>query len=269
MLSETLTTYRAGEVDKETISRAIEDDGYIIIEKVLNSEFINQAKIELEAAIETETEYHKTSDYQDYGMVLLCALYGGSFFRLFDNKDLMLPFNTILGDGSIVYAYTSSSMPPDKSNYSNRVHVDCPRVIPGYVTNMGATILLDHFTEENGSTWFLPKSQTSVEEPSEEYFYKHAKRLIEPAGTVWFFNARIWHAGGNNLTPNWRHAITINMARPYMKQRIDIPRALSHLDLSDVSEEAKQKLGFYAQVPASLEEYYLPPEQRKFKQKTE
>ena len=54
-----------------------------------------------------------------------------------------------------------------------------------------------------------------------------------------------------------------------MKQRIDIPRAMSHMDLSGMSEAAKQKLGFLAQVPASYEEYYAPPEKRKFKQKTE
>jgi ectoine hydroxylase-related dioxygenase (phytanoyl-CoA dioxygenase family) len=54
-----------------------------------------------------------------------------------------------------------------------------------------------------------------------------------------------------------------------MKQRIDIPRAMSHIDLSWASEQAKQKLGFLAQVPANYDEYYAPPELRKFKQKTE
>ena len=54
-----------------------------------------------------------------------------------------------------------------------------------------------------------------------------------------------------------------------MKQRIDIPRAMSHLDLTGVSEVALQKLGFHAQVPASYDEYYVAPEKRKFKQKTE
>lgn len=75
---------------------------------------------------------------------------------------------------------------------------------------MGATILLDDFTAENGATYFLPNSQLMNEAPSEEDFYKNAKRVIAPAG-IWFFNARIWHAGGQNHTNNWRHALTINM----------------------------------------------------------
>lgn len=254
----------------EKIRSEIAENGYIILDNVLDAGFIERAKSELAIAIEKEVEYHKGKrDYQDYGMVMLCSLFGGSFIDIFDNDKLMAPFNAVLGDGCIVYAYTSSSMPPGKSNYSNRVHVDCPRVIPGYVTNMGATIALDDFTEENGATWFLPKSHQLLEAPTEEYFYKHAKRFIAKAGSVWFFNARIWHAGGNNQTNNWRHALTINMGRSWMKQRLDIPRAMAHMDLSSMSTKAAQKLGFYTQIPASLDEYYLPADQRKFKQKAE
>jgi ectoine hydroxylase-related dioxygenase (phytanoyl-CoA dioxygenase family) len=54
-----------------------------------------------------------------------------------------------------------------------------------------------------------------------------------------------------------------------MKQRIDIPRAMSRLDLCGLSDVARQKLGFDAQVPASYEEYYAPPGQRVFRQKQE
>jgi ectoine hydroxylase-related dioxygenase (phytanoyl-CoA dioxygenase family) len=200
---------------------------------------------------------------------MLCSLYDKIFVELFDNSKLTAVFNAILGEGCIVYAYTSSSMPPNKTNYSRRIHVDSPRLIPNYITNLGATILLDDFTEENGATYFLPYSQNYEKQPSEEEFYGKCKRLIAKAGTVWFFNARVWHAGGDNLTQNWRHALTVNMVRPWMKQRIDIPRAMQHLDLSYMSINAQQKLGFLAQVPANYDEYYATPELRKYKQKTE
>jgi ectoine hydroxylase-related dioxygenase (phytanoyl-CoA dioxygenase family) len=256
-------------IDKNKFREDILTQGYAIVENVLSPGFVAKAKAELEIAIKQEVEYHKTNQYSDFGMVLLCSLYGGAFIELFDNDNLTEPFNAVLGDGCIVYAYTSSSMPPNKSNYSNRLHVDSPRLIPGYVTNMGATILLDDFTEDNGATWFLPYSQNTLEKPSEEEFYKNGRRVIAKAGSVWFFNARIWHAGGNNLTDKWRHALTINMCRAYMKQRIDIPRAMADMDLSNVSQQALQKLGFLAQVPANYDEYYAPPEKRKFKQPTE
>lgn len=255
--------------DSDKFLEEFRSEGYSILHGVLSAEYIDRAKKELEAALRSEEAYHKGKNYPDYGMVLLCSLYGGAFLDLFDNQALMAPINAVLGQGSIVYAYTSSSMPPKGTNYSRRIHVDCPRVIPGYVTNVGATILLDDFTEENGATYFLPRSQERLDSPTEQEFYAGARRLVAPAGSVWVFNARVWHAGGDNQTARWRHALTLNMCRPYMKQRIDIPRAMEKTDLSGVSDVVRQKLGFLAQVPASLDEYYAPLEQRKYKQKVE
>jgi ectoine hydroxylase-related dioxygenase (phytanoyl-CoA dioxygenase family) len=252
----------------EEVRERIATAGYVILPGVLEAGFMTRAKRELAAAIEADKGRYGPRAERDFGMVMLCALHGGSFLDLFDNARLMAPFNAVLGDECIVYAYTSSSMPPSGANYSARIHTDCPRIIPGYVTNMGATILLDDFTEENGATWFLPESQTRPEAPGDDEFYARAQRVIAPAGSVFFFNARVWHAGGANRSSQWRHALTINMCRGYMKQRIDIPRAMGGMNLDGVTEQVKQKLGFLAQPPASLEEYYLPPEQRTFRQAT-
>ena len=71
------------------------------------------------------------------------------------------------------------------------------------------------------------------------------------------------------LRPSWRHALTLNMCRPFMKQRLDIPRMMAGMDLGGVSSVALQKLGFHAQVPASYDEYYAPPEKRKDRQSVE
>jgi ectoine hydroxylase-related dioxygenase (phytanoyl-CoA dioxygenase family) len=181
----------------------------------------------------------------------------------------MEPVNAVLGEGCIVYGYTSSSMPPKRTNYGGRIHRDSPRYIPGYITNVGVIVMLDDFTEENGATWFLPGSEAGPELPTEAEFYARAQRMVAPAGSGFYFNARVCHAGGVNTTDQWRHALTINMCRPWMKQRLDIPRMMAGVDTSKISETALQKLGFHAQVPASYEEFHAPPEKRKFRQKTE
>ncbi len=255
--------------DPDRFARDIRDEGYAILPNVLPPEYIERAKRDLAAAIEREAEYHGGRDYKDYGMVMLCSLYGPTFTDLFEIETLRKPIHAVLGEGSIVYAYTSSSMPPGGGNLASRIHVDCPRLIPNYLTNLGVTILLDGFTEQNGATWFLPRSHGETEAPTAERFYAEGRRVLAPAGSAFFFNARLWHAGGKNHTDGWRHALTLNMCRPYMKQRIDIPRAMSHLDTAGLPPHARQKLGFDAQVPASYDEYYAPPEQRKFKQRAE
>ena len=243
-----------------------ESRGCVLVEDVLSEELVRKCRAGLEKAIDAEVRYHGTTDYSDYGMVQCCAMYGRVFIDLFDDQVLMEPFRMVLGDGCIVYAYTSSSLPPLGANFAARIHVDCPRLIPGYISNMGLIILLDDFFEENGATWFLPGSQAQREVPGEEEFFSKSERLIAKAGSAWYFNTRLWHSAGGNKTPRWRHALTINMCRPFMKQRHDIPRLLGEVDLQGVSDSALQKLGFFAQPPTSLDEYYAPPEKRTFRQ---
>jgi ectoine hydroxylase-related dioxygenase (phytanoyl-CoA dioxygenase family) len=255
---------------KEDFVQQIESCGFAIIPDVIPAEKLPSLKRDLQDAIIKEEEYQqRTGAEVNRGMVLLCSLYPGELIRILDLGALVEPFEWILGPGCIIYAYTSSSMPPHGTNYSARVHVDCPRLIPGYITNLGATILLDDFTEENGATWYLPKSHLALRKPAEEEFFTDAKRLVAKAGTVFFFNARLWHAGGRNESERWRHALTINMCRSFMKQRLDIPRAMRHMDLSGISERILQKLGFYCQVPSDYDEYYAPAHLRKYRQLSE
>ncbi len=250
----------------------IETQGFSVVPEVLTTEQIDELKTALKRAIALESEDHRQNgrpEMADVSMVLLCALYGEPFINLFEIAPLIEPFEWVMGEGCIAYAYTSSSMPPQASNYSGRIHVDCPRIIDGYVSNMGVTILLDDFTEKNGATWFMRASHKRLDTPSREEFFSTGERVIAPAGSAFYFNARLWHAGGANETPFWRHALTINMCRSYMKQRIDIPRALQAAGISVTHPKARQKLGFLSQVPAGYHEYYLPLDQRPFQQRPE
>ncbi len=255
----------------ETVMQVVRESGCFVCTDVFDADFLARAKPALERAIEKEVEYHGTTDYIDYGMVLACALYGSEFLEPFENPAMMGPLDAVLGTGSILYAYTSSSMPPNRTNYSRRIHRDCPttRMNNAFLTSFGALVLLDDFTLDNGATYFLEGSHTMKEPPSTEEFYDKAYRLVAPAGSVMFIDPLVYHAGGDNKTDQWRHAITIAMCRPWMKQRLDFPRLLANTDLTDVSEHVKQKLGFLAQVPASYDEYYAPLEQRKYRQKPE
>jgi len=255
----------------DAILSDLDRDGYAIVEGILDDGTVRQMRADLEVAIEKEAAFHGGTDYVDYGMVLVCCMHARSFVDVLDNAPMMRIINRVLSEGSIIYAYTSSSMPPGRSNFSKRIHVDQPRLIPGYETNAGVMMLLDDFTEENGAPWILAGSHRTREAPAPDAFYANAKRGVAPAGSVIYLNPRVWHAGGENKTDRWRHSATLNMCRPYMKQRLDIPKimAKSSVDLTGASEVALQKLGFYAQVPESLEEYYQPPEKRKFRQKAE
>jgi ectoine hydroxylase-related dioxygenase (phytanoyl-CoA dioxygenase family) len=245
---------------------ALKSDGIALIPDVLPTDEALAMRPLLQQAIDEDlTNWQGKPGYVDQWMVHNLMVRGLPFLRLLENRVLHAYLDEVLSDTCIVYAYTSSSMPPRGTNYSRRIHVDCPRVIPGYVTNVGITLALDDFTEENGATELLPNSQWRADVPSDLEFDRDAIRFMPKAGQAIMFNARTWHRGGINRTNEPRHAITINACRSFMRQRFDYPRLVAPELLDQLGPVGRRFLGFNVRVPTSLEEYYVPEEQRLYK----
>lgn len=256
-------------ISAEAFRNQIDTVGCCIVENVIPPSLLSKLKDDLRKAIDLEADYHRTSAYSDYAMVLFCPLYGQSFVELIELEAFMAPVEAMMGEHCIVYSYTSTSMPPMKGNYATRIHNDCKHTVPDdYITKFQTLIALDDFTLENGATYVLAGSHKIKVPPSSDAFYRDAVRLTMKAGSVWYAHPKLWHAGGTNTTPHWRHAVTAVFCRPYMKQRIDVPKLMQGRS-SQLSARALQKFGFLAQVPESYDEYYAPADQRKFRQPLE
>lgn len=264
-----LGRYHFDKQEQQQVEDAIRNQGFAVVNGVYSTEEMQGVEEALKIAVAKEAEFHGTTNYKDYGMLLACPIYGGPFIEIMDNPDLWRPFNAILGDSCITYVYTSSCMPPKGSNYSGRIHVDRPHFNPNQIESLGCLICVNDFTKENGGTWVLPFSHNQAEEPLEEYFYKHAIQIEAKAGSVFYFSLRLWHAGGFNASDQWRNSLGIGMIKPYFKQRIDLPRAIPERFTTQMSDLVKQKLGYFAQPPKSLDEFYAPLEQRTYKEKSE
>lgn len=249
-----------------TILETLRTTGAALVPDVLTREEALALRPVLQQAIDEDLErWRGAPGYVDQWMVHNLMVRGDGFLGLLENPVLHAYLGALLSDTCIVYAYTSSSMPPRGSNYSRRIHVDCPRVIPGYVTNVGVTLALDDFTEENGATEMLLQSQWRTDAPSEAEFEANAVRFFPKAGQAIFFNARTWHRGGLNRTAGPRHAVTINACRSFMRQRFDYPRLVPAEKVGRLGAVGRRFLGFDVRIPTSLDEYYVPEEQRLYK----
>ncbi len=191
--------------------------------------------------------------------------YDENFARLLEDPRLQQLVSPHLGPFWVMYAATSSAVPPRGKNYANRIHTDSPRFSRDYMFNMGVMWTLDEFTEDNGALRVLPASHHLEQEPTEEYFERNAIPVLCAAGTLIFFHAGIYHQAGVNNTDEWRCSMTMNACRPFMKPRMDWARFVRK-DVSDsLNPQARRLLGFDSRVPASLEEFFLPEEQRLYK----
>ena len=84
----------------DDVRTRIEMDGYVIMPDILDPRFVARARQELAHAIDVDSRRYGPRAERDYGMVMLCALHGGSFLDLFENDRLLAPFNAVLGDVS-------------------------------------------------------------------------------------------------------------------------------------------------------------------------
>ena len=248
----------------------IVERGFAIVPRVLNEVQLQKLRSELISAIQQDEILLKSFPdghvkKKDIWMVHNCMVRGPQLAALMEQSEMHLYLGHFLTNTCIVYAYQSSSMPAMGSNYSNRIHVDCPRFIPGYLTNMGVIFPLDDFSAENGATRFLPGSHLRPEQPSVGEFDRNSEQIRCKAGDMIVFNARTWHSGGVNQTHQPRHSLTINVCRSYMRQRFDFPRMIDSQApyvLDWIGTEGRRFLGYNVRVPSSLDEFFLEGSQR-------
>jgi len=187
------------------------------------------------------------------------------FAKLLDDPRLQSLVAPILGEHWILYAFTSSSVPPGGTNYGRRIHVDSPRYVPNYPSNVGLIWTLDAFTEETGGTDVLPGSHHSPRAPSEEYFDRRCVQVECLQGSLIVFQARLSHRSGLNRSPKMRHALTLNACRAFMKQRMDWVRFVPK-DIADaLGPQGRRLLGYDTRLPTSLEEFFVPEGERLYK----
>jgi ectoine hydroxylase-related dioxygenase (phytanoyl-CoA dioxygenase family) len=239
--------------------------GYAVVPDALPLDFCGHLRRLLQQAVDAyvpaSSERSKLDRYLMHD--LLCQ--DAAFAALLEDPRLQQLLSPILGEHWILYAFTSSSLPPGETNYGHRLHVDSPRFIPGYPTNMGVMWALDDFQAQNGATEVLPGSHASPQEPTPEFFARHKVVVTAAKGSVIVFNARLFHRSGVNQTREWRHALTMNACRSFMKQRMDWVRFVPREIAIGLNAQGRRLLGYDTRLPTSLEELNLPEGERLYK----
>ncbi len=240
--------------------------GFAIVPNVLSAAEVEEMRaLLIKAIVDQDGKWGGFEHYVDRNMVHNLMLHAQPFVDLLSNPVMHAYLSAVLDPFCTLYAFTSSSIPAGGANYSTRVHVDSPRFIPGYVTNVGFIFALDDFTDENGATYFLPGSHLSDRTPTEAEFFAGAERVYPRAGEGVISNARTFHRGGENVTKRDRHAVTMNVCRSWMRQRFDYPRLMPRAMIDGMDETGRRFIGWDVRVPTSLDEYYVPPDQRLYK----
>lgn len=190
---------------------------------------------------------------------------GPSFLELLERitqAPLAPVIHSYFGGKSILNSYGGVINIKSKPSYVCKIHRDV-RFFTGELPFMlNLLAMLDDFTLANGATHLLSGSHQADVRPTNEAFYAQADRATGQAGDVILFNSNLWHCAGLNTTDQLRRAVTITLTKPFLKQQLDYPRSFGWEKAAQLSDELRQLIGFNARVPATLEEWYQPPEKR-------
>lgn len=176
-----------------------------------------------------------------------------------------LCLNELLGGATVLNSFGGVDNRPGQERYVSSVHRDVRTYTSDVRLMMQLLVMLDDFTVDNGATWMLSGSHLSAQKPSDEEFFRQAEQVSGRAGQVLLFDSRCWHAAGANMTQFRRRALTLTLTRPFVKPQIDHCRLLGYDYCATLPEPLQQLLGYFARIPASIDEWYQPPESRYYR----
>lgn len=236
--------------------------GWVVFRDVLDQAFVAELREEIDKALEDD----KRSNRSPGNFFYLAHTRGQALAALLDLSPLQSYVDAILSDTCILHSYNGIDLRPLVGNrLQNSIHRDSPRFSRQYPLSIQILYMIDDFTKENGATYCLPGSHQVSDKPSDEYFWANAVQIEGRAGDAMVFDSMVWHAGGENTTTASRRGLTCVFTRSFMKQQIDLPRATPSVLVSSLNERSRRLLGFNARVPASLEEFLVPADQRLYK----
>ncbi len=169
------------------------------------------------------------------------------------------------GDKYVLSAFNAVINEKHRGSYVGKIHRDVRSFSAPYRLMINIMVLLDDFTVDNGATYLLSGSHHVADKPADRLFFERADRAVGRAGDIYAFDSHLWHAAGANETDRPRRCLTIGYTRPFIKPQIDFYRQLDDAFKAELTEDQQQLLGFFARVPASVDEYYQRPEKRSYR----
>jgi Phytanoyl-CoA dioxygenase (PhyH) len=254
-------------MDVGEFDRLMDERGWVIFENVISKDLIGRMiegihkaydtcrAIQVKNGIAADTEFtvhHLIGQHDSFLEYLSVPHIKPYVARYFAGKYILNSFG-----GAINSAYSRS--------YAHRIHRDIRSYSGDLPLVLNTLVMFDDFTCDNGSTYLMPGGHRLAHKPSDQEFYSVAQRALGSAGSILMFNSNLWHAGGDNNTDKPRRSVTPMFCKPFVKPGFDYPRALGYDKADSFSPELRQILGYNARIPATLDEWYQPPEKRMYK----
>jgi ectoine hydroxylase-related dioxygenase (phytanoyl-CoA dioxygenase family) len=256
-----------------SLTDAVRISGCAVLEGAIHESLLISARAAMyrvRDAIVAELGLERLRQAGEIGVLRIPMKYDPVFFQFLELPEVLSIVDSVLSPTAILHTQNGFLLPSFSPSatptvFQNSFHQDFPRVLNGFVASVNVMVAIDAFTEENGATLVAPGTHQQLAAPDLEYIRSIAIPVEAEAGSLLVFDSTLWHAAGTNLSGTDRVAINQQFTRSYFKQQIDYVRALGDSAVQARSPRTQQLLGWYTRVVTSLEEYYQPPERRRYR----
>ena len=209
------------DTDLQYHTRAIERDGYTIVEDAVETDLVDALSADL-LRIERELDVRPAGNAFEgaYTVRIYNLLVHGLLYTRIPVHENVLPIvERVLDRGCLISSLSSISIDPGES--AQPIHADdqlmpIPKPHPALVCN--TMWALTDFTESNGATRIIPGSHTR--DCSPEYGGDYESIAAEMRrGSVLVWHGSLWHGGGANRTSSRRVGIAMNYCAGFVRQQ--------------------------------------------------
>ncbi|NDF12336.1 MAG: phytanoyl-CoA dioxygenase [Proteobacteria bacterium] len=255
-------------MDLKHFEKEMQVKGWVIFPALFDKTFVARMLADMDKAYENcrRIQVKNGVDKETEGTLHHLVGQGDTFMEYIDKLEPLMPYMESYFQGKfILNSFGGNINAPRRKSYASNIHRDIRSFSGDMPLLLNTLFMLDDFTKDNGATWMLSGSHKKGEKPTEDYFWKNGEQAIGSAGSVLMFNSNVWHAAGENVTDKVRRSVTPMFCKPFMKQGFDYPRAVGYKEGEKLPEHVRQILGYNARVPATLDEWYQPPEKRMYR----
>jgi ectoine hydroxylase-related dioxygenase (phytanoyl-CoA dioxygenase family) len=137
--------------------------------------------------------------------------------------------------------------------------------MPGYLAALEVVFPLSDLSAKSEDFYVVPGTQQQANPPNRRYM-EWAEVPIEcPAGGMIVVDSTLWHREGLRRANDPGIFVAHQFTKSFIKPHFDHVRALGDECLRALPERTRQLLGWHTRIPSTLDEFYLPPEQRLYR----
>jgi ectoine hydroxylase-related dioxygenase (phytanoyl-CoA dioxygenase family) len=239
----------AAEATVDSVVEAMEEDGYCIVEGVLDPAATHATRASLvEVLQQTPTG---RNDFEGYKTQRIYALFAKT--RAFDapaiHPLLLGVLDEVLGHYQLSAPTGIQIGPGEKAQGLHRDEgiYPLPAEFPNVVVN--TMWALDDFTAENGATRLIPGSHTWVDRHPTEEDEADVVQAVMPAGSVIFYLGKIWHGGGANITDRPRLGVILEYVSAWLRAQENHLLAVPRETVVELPERLQELLGYNIYPP--------------------